>query len=92
MKKLDSLVKKRTEKLEKEIKRNEILYKKNIKLEENKNKIFEFNANKLYNYSSTEVRKAIKNGNMETLNKMLNKVEGRNYEKKHEQRRSEKTE
>lgn len=38
MKKLDSLVKKRTEKLEKEIKRNEILYKKNIKLEENKNK------------------------------------------------------
>ena len=42
-------------------------------LEENKNKIFEFNANKLYNYSSTEVRKAIKNGNMETLNKMLNK-------------------
>lgn len=39
----------------------------------NKNKIFEFNANKLYNYSSTEVRKAIKNGNMETLNKMLNK-------------------
>ena len=32
MKKLDSLVKKRTEKLEKEIKRNEILYKKNIKL------------------------------------------------------------
>ena len=41
--------------------------------EENKNKIFEFNANKLYNYSSTEVRKAIKNGNMETLNKMLNK-------------------
>ena len=42
-------------------------------LEENKNKIFEFNANKLYNYSSTEVRKAIKNGNTETLNKMLNK-------------------
>lgn len=42
-------------------------------LEENKNKIFEFNANRLYNYSSTEVRKAIKNGNMETLNKMLNK-------------------
>ena len=38
-----------------------------------KNKIFEFNANKLYNYSSTEVRKAIKNGNTETLNKMLNK-------------------
>ena len=42
-------------------------------LEENNNKIFEFNANKLYNYSSTEVRKAIKNGNTETLNKMLNK-------------------
>ena len=40
-------------------------------LEENNNKIFEFNANKLYNYSSTEVRKAIKNGNTETLNKMF---------------------
>ena len=42
-------------------------------LEMNKNKIFEFNTDKLYNYSSTEVRKAIKNKDDEILNKMLNK-------------------
>lgn len=42
-------------------------------LEENKNRIFEFNANEFYNYSSTEVREAIKSNDMEILNKMLNK-------------------
>lgn len=42
-------------------------------LKKHKNKIFAFNTNKLYNYSSTEVREALKSKDMNTLQKMLNK-------------------
>ena len=42
-------------------------------LKKHKNKIFAFNTNKLYDYSSTEVREALKSKDMNTLQKMLNK-------------------
>lgn len=57
---------KRGKDLENIIDENELLKK-------HKNKIFAFNTNKLYNYSSTEVREALKSKDMNTLQKMLNK-------------------
>ena len=46
---------------------------KNNLLQSHKSKIFEFNANDLNNYSSTEVRKAIKSEDKGILSKMINK-------------------
>lgn len=46
---------------------------KNNLLQSHKSKIFEFNTNDLYNYSSTEVRKAIKSEDKGILSKMINK-------------------
>lgn len=57
---------KRGKDLENIIDENELLKK-------HKNKIFAFNTNKLYDYSSTEVREALKSKDMNTLQKMLNK-------------------
>lgn len=53
-------------------KRIEDIIENNKLLKLNKDKIFIYNTNKLANYSSTEVRNAIKNNNKEILKEMLN--------------------
>jgi nicotinate-nucleotide adenylyltransferase len=53
-------------------KKIEDIIENNKLLKLNKEKIFIYNTNKLSNYSSTEVRNAIKNNNKEILKEMLN--------------------
>ena len=53
-------------------KRIEDIIENNKLLKLNKEKIFIYDTNKLANYSSTEVRNAIKNNNKEILKEMLN--------------------
>ena len=53
-------------------KKIEDIIENNKLLKLNKERIFIYNTNKLSNYSSTEVRNAIKNNNKEILKEMLN--------------------
>ena len=53
-------------------KKVEDIIENNKLLKLNKERIFIYNTNKLSNYSSTEVRNAIKNNNKEILKEMLN--------------------